>query len=107
MIASTMAIICLIDYAVSNACDPKLSGMTFYSPYVYYIPNSGYLSWKLTHTVATGDSCNCGTIEYEWYKTAGTSGQGDLYGHIYYHFESYCTKTENYNTIFPHPYANG
>ena len=59
MIAATIDTICLIFYGVSNACDPTLSGMTFSSPYVN-ITNGD--SWRLTHTVAIGNSCNCGTI---------------------------------------------
>jgi hypothetical protein len=94
MIAATMAIICLIFYGVSNACDPTLSGMTFNSPYVYYMP--GGSDFKITHTVATGNVCHCGTIEYVWSKTAGTSGN---LGTGYTYFLSYYTRTENYIPI--------
>ena len=93
MIASFMAIICLIFFGVSNACDPTLSGMTFYSPYIYTMPGS---DWQLTHTAATGNSCNCGTIYYVWSKTAGTDGNAPFSRK---YFLSDCTRTENYMPI--------
>ena len=76
MISSIGAIICLIIYGVSsNACDPTLSGMSFSSPYINYM-RYAYINALITHPVATGNECNCGTIEYVWSELTGTTGIG-------------------------------
>jgi hypothetical protein len=50
----------------------------------------------ITHPVATGNECNCGTIEYVWSELTGTTGIG-YDGWSY--FTPNSTRTTNYMPI--------
>jgi hypothetical protein len=49
--------------------------MSFSSPYINYM-RYAYINALITHPVATGNECNCGTIEYVWSELTGTTGIG-------------------------------
>jgi hypothetical protein len=66
MISQIGAIILLIIYVASATCDPTLSGMSFGSPYIFYIDSYYWHVTDIWHSVAKGNECGCGTIEYVW-----------------------------------------
>jgi hypothetical protein len=70
--------------------------MTFSNPYIFYMQWSIYPLLSITHSVAIGNECNCGTIEYVWSELTGTTGIGND-GLVY--FTPNSTRTENYLPI--------